>query len=223
VQAGYRLSAKEVVSHYDLASKLPKSIIEIIAADAAKQAPVYRGLRKHHVLLNNMTAVEAAATKARELGCEVEIAADLVEQPIAEGVGQLIARLKLIWQRRASDRPVCLLSGGEFACSVRGNGVGGRNLETVLRCALDISSGTDIGWKHVVVLSAGTDGIDGNSPAAGAFADETTVSRAHSLGLNPLSFLKESDSFRLLRALDDAIVTGATGTNVRDLRILLAC
>jgi len=223
VQAGDSLSAKEVVRQYDLAYKLPESITEIIAADAAKQAPAPKGLRKHYVLLDNMTAVEAAATKARELGCEVEIAADLVEQPIAEGVGQLIARLKLIWQRRAYDRPVCLLSGGEFACSVRGNGLGGRNLETVLRCALDISTATESGWKHVVVLSAGTDGIDGNSPAAGAFADETTVSRAHSIGLNPLSFLKESDSFRLLQTLDDAIVTGATGTNVRDLRILLAC
>jgi glycerate 2-kinase len=105
---------------------------------------------------------------------------------------------------------------------VRGNGVGGRNLETALRCAIQIASKKDMPWRHLVALSGGTDGIDGNSPAAGGFADETTVSRAGAIGLNPTQYLEASDSFRLLQILDSVLFTGPTGTNVRDLRVLLA-
>jgi hydroxypyruvate reductase len=107
----------------------------------------------------------------------------------------------------------CLISGGEFSCPVRADGIGGRNLETVLRCAL--------AERNVVILSAGTDGIDGNSPAAGAIAAETTLARARSLSLEPADFLARSDSYTFFEQLGDLIVTGPTGTNVRDLRILL--
>jgi hydroxypyruvate reductase len=71
------------------------------------------------------------------------------------------------------------------------------------------------------VLSAGTDGVDGNSPAAGAFADETTLTRARALGLDAADFLARSDSYSFFEKLGDAIITGPTGTNVRDLRIVL--
>ncbi|MCA1603838.1 MAG: glycerate kinase, partial [Acidobacteria bacterium] len=119
----------------------------------------------------------------------------------------------------------CLISGGEFSCPVGGMGVGGRNLETVLRCAIEFDKRQhhgDFTSAHVVALSGGTDGIDGNSPAAGAIADESTIARGLSRGLHAQSFLENSDSFFFFSALGDAIVTGPTGTNVRDLRILIA-
>ncbi|HEX5709612.1 MAG TPA: MOFRL family protein, partial [Pyrinomonadaceae bacterium] len=103
-------------------------------------------------------------------------------------------------------------------CPVRGAGVGGRNSETALRCALEMEGGN----LRMVALSAGTDGVDGNSPAAGAFADDTTVRRAHELGLDARRFLDASDAYTFFDALGDALVTGPTGTNVRDLRIMLA-
>jgi hydroxypyruvate reductase len=78
-----------------------------------------------------------------------------------------------------------------------------------------------LGNDAVVVLSAGTDGIDGNSPAAGAIADQTTLTRARNLGLDPADFLARSDSYTFFQNLDDLIVTGPTGTNVRDIRILI--
>ncbi len=120
---------------------------------------------------------------------------------------------------------MCLMSGGEFSCPVVGTGVGGRNLETVLRCASEFSKRQllgDFGPAHLVALSGGTDGMDGNSPAAGAIADESTIARGLSRGLEAQSFLENSDSFTFFNALGDAIVTGPTGTNVRDLRILVA-
>jgi glycerate-2-kinase len=156
----------------------------------------------YKVLLDNATAMEAARQKASELGFASTIAHHICEQPIEEGCDLLL--------REDAD---CVISGGEFSCPVRGDGTGGRNLETVLRLALRMSG--------VVALSAGTDGIDGNSPAAGAIADETTIARARNLGLDPHDFLARSDSYNFFEKLNDLIVTGPTGTNVRDLRILL--
>ncbi|HSL55924.1 MAG TPA: MOFRL family protein, partial [Pyrinomonadaceae bacterium] len=133
------------------------------------------------------------------------------EQPIEEGCELLLESI------RDASAPFCAISGGEFSCPVRGDGRGGRNLETALRCAIDLK---DQSW-HVVVLSAGTDGIDGNSPAAGAIADESTLPRARISNLDAEQYLARSDSYTFFEQLNDLIVTGPTGTNVRDLRILL--
>jgi hydroxypyruvate reductase len=121
---------------------------------------------------------------------------------------------------------VCLISGGEFSCPVRGAGVGGRNAETVLRCAFEIETHAARARPdhpaRVVALSAGTDGIDGNSHAAGAWCDATTLARARRHSLDAQKFLAASDAHTFFAALGDAITTGPTGTNVRDLRLLLA-
>jgi glycerate 2-kinase len=154
--------------------------------------------------LGNWTALEAAHQRALELGFTSRISHEICEQPIQEGCELLLSSMK------GTD---CLISGGEFSCPVRGEGVGGRNLETVLRCALKN--------QPVVILSAGTDGIDGNSSAAGAIADETTIERARNFGLDAADFLARSDSYTFFQRLGDLIVTGPTGTNVRDLRIIL--
>ena len=95
-------------------------------------------------------------------------------------------------------------------------GVGGRNQQFALYCAHKIAG------ENITVLSAGTDGIDGNSPAAGAVADGSTVARSQARGFNVATAAERFDAYPLLDAINDAIVTGPTGNNVRDLRILLA-
>ena len=253
--------ARAIVARYDLASKLPVSVLRAIERRAAReyrparftdereQPDVRHETRKHtagvrdderrddepeggetrrlhHVLLDNASVVEHAAKSAAARGFTVEVARDVVEQPIEEGCAMLVARLSKL-RRSVTDatRGVCLVSGGEFACPVRGAGVGGRNAESVLRWALEIGApdaalheGT---LPRIVALSAGTDGIDGNSPAAGAIADETTLARARRAGLDAREFLDASDAYTFFDALGDAVMTGTTGTNVRDLRILL--
>jgi len=114
---------------------------------------------------------------------------------------------------------VCLLSGGEVLVKVgKEPGTGGRNQQFALYCATRSGSIP----AEVAVLSAGTDGVDGNSPAAGAVVDGTTVQRAMRAGLSVEDALKRFDAYPLLAQLDDAVVTGPTGNNVRDLRILVA-
>jgi hydroxypyruvate reductase len=99
---------------------------------------------------------------------------------------------------------------------VTGEGIGGRNLAFVLACVPKIAG------RKITVLSAGTDGIDGNSPAAGAVADGETLERSREAGVEPAEFLRRSDAYNFFKTLGDAIVTGPTGNNLRDLRILLA-
>jgi glycerate 2-kinase len=111
---------------------------------------------------------------------------------------------------------VALIADGEVSSPVMGNGVGGRNSAFVLACLEKIAG------KKIVVLSGGTDGIDGNSPGAGAVADGETLRRAREAGLDPGDFFRRSDAFTFFSRLEDAIVTGPTGKNLRDLRILLA-
>ena len=116
---------------------------------------------------------------------------------------------------RKSVSRVCLVSGGEVTVSVRNGGTGGRNQQFALACAEKIAG------EDITVLSAGTDGIDGNSPAAGAVVDGTTVERAGGQG-TVREALNSFNAYPLLDTLGDAIVTGPTGNNLRDLRVLLA-
>jgi glycerate 2-kinase len=124
--------------------------------------------------------------------------------------------LKRLRELRKDSERVCLISGGEVTVKVTNGGTGGRNQQFVLACA------TKITGENITALSAGTDGIDGNSPAAGAVADGTTIMRSHSAGLHAHAALEEFNAYPLFASLGDAIETGPTGNNLRDLRILLA-
>jgi len=220
------LDALEIVNRHQLAPRLPASILSALEQSHPPR-PEAGGsaLRRHHVLLDNERALAHASEVAAALGFTVEIARDVSEQAVAEGAAQLVSRLFDL-RRREGGRPVCLISGGEFSCPVRGAGVGGRNAETMLRCAFEIEAHAARALSgettRVVALSAGTDGIDGNSPAAGALCDDTTLARARALSLDAQKFLEASDAHSFFAALGDAVTTGATGTNVRDLRLLLA-
>jgi hydroxypyruvate reductase len=201
-------SAGELVSRYELETKLPASILRAIERPASSLAQLAR--HPHYVIASNETALAAAQAEAESIGFRTLILEDISEQPISEGCERLMSGLK------AQAGNVCLISGGELSCPVRGDGIGGRNSETALRCAMSLEP-----TQQSVVLSAGTDGIDGNSRAAGAIADNTTIRRAESLGLDPEDFLNRSDSYSFFDKLGDAIMTGPTGTNVRDIRVVI--
>jgi hydroxypyruvate reductase len=218
--------AASVISRHKLEESLPASILRASNQPAQESVSYSRDTRReHYVLLDNASALEAAAEAARSRGLTVEIARDMIEQPIADGCSHLLSRLFDLRRRKSGEgNPVCLISGGEFACPVRGRGRGGRNAESALRWAIELDKPGEAlsSSSHTVTLSAGTDGVDGNSPAAGAIADETTVERARQLHLDARSFLDASDAYSFFRAINDAIITGPSGTNVRDLRIMLA-
>jgi glycerate 2-kinase len=166
---------------------------------------------------SNRQAIDAAARKARALGYRT-----LVLSTFVEGETRDVARMhaaiakEILSNGRPARPPVCLLSGGETTVTVRGKGLGGRNQEFVLAAAMALE-----GFGPVTVFSAGTDGIDGPTDAAGAVADGSTIPRARALGLDAREFLRNNDSYHFFERLEALVKTGPTGTNVMDVRILL--
>ena len=214
----------EILDRYDLLTRFPPSVTAWLRQGEARQASGgWSGessgpSRTHHLLLDNRRALAVARQiAARDFGLTVDLAEDLVEEEVQLLADHHLDRLLALAQQHP-EAAVCLLSGGEAICPVRGSGLGGRNQEFVLRLALAMERRN---LNGVAVLSAGTDGIDGNSPAAGAVADDHSLPRARQMGLHPEQSLAASDAYSLFSALGDAIMTGPTGNNVRDLRILL--
>jgi len=164
-------------------------------------------------VLSNQSAIEAASEAAGRAGFVVHVDNSCDDWDYERAADYLLGRLR---ELRKQSSPVCLISGGEVTVKVTNGGVGGRNQQFALACTEKIAG------EHITVLSAGTDGVDGNSPAAGAVVDGSTAARAKARGLNVCEALKKFDAYRLFKPLDDAVETGPTGNNLRDLRILLA-
>ena len=135
--------------------------------------------------------------------------------PVQKAAEYLLAQLAT-WKSANPGQHVAIIADGEVSSPVTGDGLGGRNSAFVLSCVENIVG------QRIAVLSAGTDGMDGNSPAAGAVADGETLARALASGLHPADFFSRSDSYNFFARLGDAIVTGPTNNNLRDLRILIA-
>ncbi len=208
-----------VIEKYDLNAKFTDSINKVLE-NYQPQDPVKQFESKAHLLLDNKYALQQMAEIVEKLGFVVKVENESQEVFITDGCELLIEKFIEFKEENLTNRPICYISGGEFGCKVVGNGVGGRNSETVLR--LSLLAQERLPFSEYAILSGGTDGIDGNSLAAGAVADETTLERAESQEMNPQEYLENSDSFSFFNNLSDAIIVGATGTNVRDIRIFLA-
>ena len=135
--------------------------------------------------------------------------------PVEDAAEALLKKLEE-WKNENPGARVALIADGELSSPVTGKGIGGRNSAFVLSCVEKIAG------RKITVLSAGTDGMDGNSPAAGAVADGETFARAKTRGLDPATAFQQSDAYTFFEKLGDAIPTGPTGNNLRDLRIFLA-
>jgi hydroxypyruvate reductase len=165
-------------------------------------------------VLSNALVLQTAAAQAAAHGFTVEVDNSCDDWDYAKAADYLLNKLRKL--RQGAPR-ACIVSGGEVTVKVKAkHGAGGRNSHFALYCAEKIAG------ENITVLSAGTDGIDGNSAAAGAVADGTTLQRAQALRLNASKVLAGFDAFPFFDRLGDAIVTGPTGNNLRDLRVLMA-
>jgi glycerate 2-kinase len=221
--AATRADFAHIIERYGLLKKFPARVSALMGSHIFPDLPRVNAednqRRSHHLLLDNRKAlVEARRIAESDFGCVVEIAEDLVEGDVETMMLTHVERVAAL-RHTHRGKTVCLLSGGEAVCPVRGDGQGGRNQEFALRAAIHLRQR---GLSDIVVLSAGTDGIDGNSPAAGATADSDTLRRAEEKDVSAELSLQNSDSFNFFNALGDTIITGPTGNNVRDVRILLA-
>lgn len=169
------------------------------------------------ILLSSHDLVENARAIAAKAGYTVAVDNSCDDWDYADAARYLLERFHSL---RSMHGRVCLISAGEVTVTLnRTPGAGGRNQQFALACALELAK---YPGENLTVLSAGTDGIDGNTRSAGAIADPTTVARAEAFGFNPVQALEEFNACPLFTALGDAVVTGPTGHNLRDLRLLLA-
>jgi glycerate 2-kinase len=208
--------AAAIFEKYGISGRIPAAVRDRIAGGARGEIPetpkpddrIFSRVR-NVVVGSNRLALDAAARRAKELGYRPLVLASGIEGETRE-----IARMHAaIARERPLRPPACIITGGETTVSLKGGGLGGRNQEFVLAAAIDIA-----GLPGTVVFSAGTDGTDGPTDAAGAIADGDTLRR------NPdaRAFLERNDSYRYFQSLDDLVITGPTHTNVMDVRLILS-
>jgi len=222
--------ALDVIEKYGLKQSAPESVISLFergikgdVPDTPKAGdPVFAKVN-NVIVGSNLKALEAAKAEAERMGFEAEITSSEVTGVAGEVGRQMAEEAKRVKGERGkgleeqNDRGVkCLISGGETTVVVTGDGKGGRNTELALSFAMEID-----GVEGITFLSAGTDGNDGPTDAAGAVVDGNTIKKAKALGLNPQEYLDNNDSYNFFKKIDALLITGPTGTNVMDVQVVL--
>ena len=216
--------ALDILRCYDIAGRTPSGALAHLAAGARGEIaetpkpgdPLFLKVN-NLIVANNGAAVDACRSKAETFGYR-----PLVLSTTLDGEAREVARVyaalarEILGHGRPVAPPACIIGGGETTVTVRGTGLGGRNQEFALAAAIAAR-----GLEAVTILAAGTDGTDGPTDAAGAFADGASCTRAEKLGLSAVDLLAQNDSYRFLDQMGDLLKTGPTGTNVMDLYLLL--
>lgn len=211
-----------IVAKYNL--NLPDSVMNLIKKgmngeleENPKAGDAIFDKTFHIIIGSNIMALKAAEQKAKELGYNSLILSSSIEGE-SKGVAKVLAAIakEIHATGNPIQKPACIIAGGETTVTIRGKGLGGRNQEFVLATAIEIA-----GMDDTVILSCGTDGTDGPTDAAGAIADGFTIQRAEKLGMHPLDYLRNNDSYHFFEKLHDLIKTGPTNTNVMDVRLVL--
>jgi glycerate 2-kinase len=217
--------ALEVIERYNLSSSLPQKVLEVLRTGAGgsiretpKEGNCIFDRVENIVIGSNRKALKAAKTQAEFLGFKTDILSSEISGEARE-VGKSIAREAIKAKNtpgKNRDNAICFISGGETTVTVRGTGLGGRNMELALSFAMEIE---DTGG--ITLLSAGTDGTDGPTDSAGAIVNSEMMKTAKAKGLRPVEYLENNDSYNFFKQIDGLLITGPTGTNVMDIQILI--
>jgi len=219
------VDAFKVITGLSLVREMPRSVLNVLEGGVKGKAPetpkagspIFK--RVDNVIVgNNSIATEAAKQEALRLGFDASVISTTI-QGEARVVAHELAGLAKKSREESSYgdwKGLCLISGGEPTVTVTGGGLGGRNTELALAYAMEIE-----GFNDITFLSAGTDGTDGPTDAAGALVDGTTITLAKARGLDPMEYLNNNDSYNFFRNSGGLFITGPTGTNVMDLHIAL--
>src|SRR5512143_1181782 len=222
--------ALDVIHKYSLEEKIPSGVFSLlhlgvsgVLPDTPKSGAVFFQQVRNIVVGSIQQSVEAARGRAAELGFEPHLLTSELQGEAHDAALFLASKsIEIRSAMQTGDSPRCLLAGGETTVTVKGTGKGGRNQELALAFAIEIA-----GIPGISMLSAGTDGTDGPTDAAGAVVDGTTATKAQERGMEPMEYLANNDSYRFFQKFDALtggkahLMTGPTGTNVMDLQLML--
>jgi len=216
--------ALDVLDGLALRERAPRAVVERLEQGARGQIPetpkpgdpLFARVR-NTVIGNNRLVVDAAASRARNLGLAPHVLTRAFEGEARQAALRFVDLARSIQAGRGPvEPPACVIAGGETTVTVRGRGTGGRCQEFALAAALAME-----GLEGVVILAAGTDGTDGPTEAAGAVSDGASAARAREQGLDAAALLADNDSNPLFGSLGDLVMTGPTNTNLLDLYLLV--
>jgi len=220
--------ALQILQYYDVLDQLPPTVISVLREGAAGHLPetptadnpIFKAT--HNLLLgSNHQSVVAAAEQAKQLGYHTLILSSQITGEAREVAKMFVGIAREIQQHdHPIPKPACVIAGGETTVTLRGHGKGGRNQELALSFVNELRQ-TPHGNDGIYFLSAATDGIDGLTDAAGAFAAQPVLEKSLALNLNPSHYLRNNDSYRFFQQTGFLLKTGATHTNVGDLHILI--
>ena len=209
--------AIDIIDRYKLRNKMPAAVLGRLKDKIGMHEQTLKSHVRNIIIADNKKAIHTCKKEAMRSGLEPVVLTTQLHgeaKEVAHVLASIACEIKN--KKRIKDKKVCIISGGETTVTVNGNGKGGRNQELALSFAMDIN-----GKGHITLLSAGTDGTDGPTDAAGAIVDETTINRINQSGLNPLKYLSNNDSYTILHKVDALLKTGTTGTNVMDIQLIL--
>ena len=216
--------AFNVLEKYKLARQMPTSILDHIwggfkktIKETPRTTDAIFSKNVASIIASNSQALDTAMETGRYLGYKTYIlSSQTTGEASAVGIKQVEKLKEMAKSHRPGDQPIMLLAGGETTVTIKGTGKGGRNQELVLAAATALN-----GLGNAVIASVGTDGTDGATDAAGAFADSTTLTRGQEAGLDAQNFLDNNNSYEYFNRIGDLIKTGPTGTNVMDIQVLI--
>jgi hydroxypyruvate reductase len=213
-----------IIDRYGLREKMPASVLTLIEdgvrgriAETPKVGDVAFVNSQNLIVGSNRAALDAASRQAESFGYPPLILSSFIQGEARE-IARTVAAIgkEMVMTGHPIAVPACILAGGETTVTLHGNGKGGRNQEFALAAALEMD-----GWPHIAMLSAGTDGSDGPTDAAGAFVDGNTCADARRKGIDPEKHLITNDAYHFFQQLDDLLITGPTRTNVMDIICML--
>ena len=213
----------EIIKQYKIATSVPSGLLSYLKDGEAGNHPetpkpgdpIFK--KSHNILIgNNKLALEAGAEKAASLGFEVSIVDDKLQGNSLKAAQYIVENAVSFRKQKKSVKPACLLFGGETTLKVTGSGLGGRNQHLALLCSTMLND-----HPGITILSAGTDGNDGPTDAAGAVVDSETLSNSLAKDIDPSKYLLDFDSYNFFKVAGGHIITGPTRTNVMDLIVVL--
>jgi hydroxypyruvate reductase len=227
------VDALAVLDRYDLRGRVPATVRDHLERGERGEKPESPGPGdpafakvRAKIVGNNILAAKAAEAEAKKLGYNTKILTTTLTGEARE-VGRRLAQrahqaVKTLRENDPVAPPACLIAAGETTVTVTGKGKGGRNQEVALGAAIALDKLlTDTERDQILIASAGTDGIDGPTDAAGAMATGSTVRRATAKGRDAQAALADNDTYPFFESIDDLILTGPTGTNVMDLQMMI--